>query len=40
MSTCIKQLRPQMIPLVECYYLPDDVYPSVIGNSYGDIYEL
>ena len=39
MSICIKQLRPQMIPLVESHYWPDSYWPSVIGNSYGDIYE-
>ena len=39
MNICIKQLRPQMIPLVESHYYPDDLCPSVIGNSYGDIYE-
>ena len=39
MATCIKELRPQMIPLVESIYYPDDLMPSVIGNSYGDIYE-
>ena len=29
-----------MIPLVESYFLPDNFLPSVIGNSYGDIYEM
>jgi hypothetical protein len=28
-----------MIPLVEAYGYPDEVVPSAIGNSYGDIYE-
>ena len=28
-----------MIPLAESYYLPDKWVPTVIGNSYGDIYE-
>lgn len=28
-----------MIPLVESIYCPDDLFPSVIGNSFGDIYE-
>jgi len=28
-----------MIPLVESSYFPDHYMPSVIGNSYGDIYE-
>lgn len=36
---CVAKIRPQMIPLVECYYMPDHFKPSVIGNSYGDIYE-
>ena len=39
MSICIKELRPQMIPLVESIYFPDEMVPSVLGNSYGDIYE-
>merc|ERR1712127_380412 len=33
------KLRPQLIPLAETKSLPDFVVPSVIGNSYGDIYE-
>ena len=39
MSISIKKLRPQMIPLVESIYCPEGLIPSVIGNSYGDIYE-
>ena len=39
MAICIKEIRPQMIPLVESFYFPDNYWPSVIGNSYGDIYE-
>lgn len=35
----VKKIRPQMIPIVECYLAPDHFKPSVIGNSYGDIYE-
>jgi len=35
----IKKLRPQLIPLVESYNLPDFVLTSSIGNSFGDIYE-
>ena len=34
------QIRPQLIPLSETPYYPDHVVPSVIGNSYGDIYEM
>ena len=33
------KLRPQMIPLVESWALPDSLLVSCIGNSYGDIYE-
>jgi hypothetical protein len=35
----VKKLRPQLIPLVESYDLPDFSLMSSIGNSYGDIYE-
>lgn len=35
------ELRPQMLPLAEnVVYLPDHWTPSVIGNKYGDIYEM
>jgi Acyl-CoA oxidase len=33
------ELRPQFIPLVEAFDIPDYVLNSAIGNSYGDIYE-
>lgn len=33
------KLRPQLVPLSETKSFPDFVVPSVIGNSYGDIYE-
>jgi len=33
------QLRPQMIPIVESFYVTDTFLASSIGNSYGDIYE-
>lgn len=33
------KLRPQVIPLVELFNIPDTVLPSAVGNSYGDIYE-
>ncbi len=39
LERCVAELRPQMIPLSESFYMPDDCMPSVIGNSYGDIYE-
>jgi hypothetical protein len=35
----VKKLRPQLIPLVESYDLPDFTLMSSIGNSFGDIYE-
>jgi acyl-CoA oxidase len=35
----MKQIRPQMIPLVEAFEMPDSYLVSAIGNSYGDIYE-
>ena len=35
----IRNLRPQLIPLVELKASPDLVLPSNIGNSFGDIYE-
>ena len=37
---CVTELRPQMLPLVESYWMPDTWHPSVIGNSLGDIYEM
>ena len=39
MDKCVAELRPQLVSLSETPYLPDHVVPSVIGNSYGDIYE-
>ena len=39
MERCVAQLRPQLVSLSEVPYFPDHVVPSVIGNSYGDIYE-
>lgn len=35
----MKDLRPQMIPLIEAWEYPDEVLITAIGNSYGDIYE-
>ena len=35
----IKKMRPHLIPLAESFSLPDFIFPSSIGNSYGDIYE-
>jgi hypothetical protein len=39
MDLLIKELRPQLIPLAEVMISPDEILPSAIGNSYGDIYE-
>lgn len=33
-------IRPQALPLIECFINDDNVLNSCIGNSYGDIYEL
>ena len=33
------ELRPQILNLAEAMYIPDHVWPSNIGNEYGDIYE-
>lgn len=33
------KIRPQMLPLIECYGFNDNILNSCIGNSYGDIYE-
>ena len=35
----LERIRPQIIPLIESFELPDSVLVSAIGNSYGDIYE-
>ncbi len=35
----IKKMRPHLVPLVESFAVPDEILPSSIGNSYGDIYE-
>ena len=35
----VKRLRPQLLPLSEAWNWPDEVAPSSIGNSYGDILE-
>lgn len=35
----IKRMRPHLIPVVESFAYPDEIVPSSIGNSYGDIYE-
>lgn len=39
MDELVRELRPQLIPLIECLHMPDHWKPSTIGNSYGDIYE-
>lgn len=40
LEKCVAEMRPQFIPLCETPYLPDHLLPSVIGNQYGDIYEM
>ena len=35
----IKKMRPHLIPIMESFSVPDEIMPSSIGNSYGDIYE-
>lgn len=35
----IRKMRPHLVPLVETIAMPDEIIPSSIGNSYGDIYE-
>lgn len=39
MHFLLNQLRPHMIPLVECYGVDGQDW-NVLGNKYGDIYEL
>lgn len=34
-----REIRPLAIPIMESVDLPDEMFPSAIGNSYGDIYE-
>ena len=33
------EIRPLAIPIMESVDMPDEMFPSAIGNSYGDIYE-
>lgn len=35
----LAEIRPQIIPFIESFKVPDDFLQSAIGNSYGDIYE-
>jgi len=35
----IAQMRPHLIPIMESFAVVDEILPSSIGNSYGDIYE-
>jgi len=35
----VRKIRPHLVPLVETFAMPDEIIPSSIGNSYGDIYE-
>jgi hypothetical protein len=39
LDVLIKRTRPHLIPLIETVALPDELLPSSIGNSFGDIYE-
>ena len=39
LDVCIKEIRPQMVSLVELQGYPDELVCSAIGNSYGDCYE-
>jgi len=39
MKLVMKELRPQMLNIVESMAYPDMYLMSAIGNSYGDIYE-
>ena len=34
-----KEMRPQVISILESAEIPDEFLSSAIGNSYGDIYE-
>lgn len=34
-----KEMRPQVIPILESAAYPDELLVSAIGNSYGDIYK-
>lgn len=38
-KSLLKAIRPQVLALIECYGINDNILNSTIGNSYGDIYE-
>ena len=38
-DTVLSELRPQMVPFVECFPKANEFLPTTIGNKYGDIYE-
>lgn len=40
LALSVGKLRPQIVPLAESFYVRDELAPTVIGNSFGDIYEL
>jgi len=40
MENCVALMRPQFVSLAETTLIRDDLVPSVIGNSHGDIYEM
>ena len=35
----VRKMRPHLIPIMECFAVPDEIMPTSIGNFYGDIYE-
>ena len=35
----LNRIRPQALSLIESVNITDEMCPSAIGNSYGDIYE-
>jgi len=39
LDTLIRKMRPHLIPIMESFSVPDEIMPTSIGNSYGDIYE-
>jgi len=40
LENCVAEMRPQFVALAETPNIPDHLVPSVIGNSFGDIYEM
>ena len=39
-NDCLKVVRPQIVPYVECMDEAMRYIPTTIGNEYGDIYEM